>query len=287
MEDCLFALVHLQENNMVHADIKPELIQVPVKRGQNFQLLDRLGDPSPPNQVQLNNIKAKKPLYMSPALFSALTKKEPKVRHNPFKSDIFSLGMILLEAGLLESVQQVYNQSNNEIDHEILVDLVEKFFLKYNRNFILQEIILVMLEFSEKLRQEPIKLLKTLQSLRMTELEDSQMFNEILLQKISTSNAMDNILITSNGFQLKDTKLANLSILHGLRPSLEKNSRENNLKRSLVEMLRNRTSHNVSKQIQILEELPEQREEKNYKIGSELYNGSLVNQSNVGYTCLY
>ena len=251
MEDCLFGLVHLQEHNMVHADLRPELVSVPVKRGAGFQLLDRLGDPSPPNQVQLNNLKAGKSLYMSPALFHALSSREPKVRHNPFKSDIFSLGMVVLEAGLLESVQGVYSSSKGDIDHDVLVDLVERFFTRYPRNYILQEILLVMLEFSETLRQEPAKLLKTLQSLRVTQLEDSQLIDGAISRTKPESSAMDQVRITPHGFQLADTNLVNLSILHGLQPSPDQVSRENSFRKSLVGMLRNRNSHNISGQVQI------------------------------------
>ena len=263
MEDCLFGLVHLQENNMVHADLRPSLIGVPVARGQNFILLDRLGDPSPPNQAQLNNLKAGKKLYMSPALYHALMNKQPKVRHNPFKSDIFSLGMIILEAGLLEPVQGIYSAEGKEIDHSALVDLVERFFQRYPSHFILQEMLLVMLEFSEKLRQEPIKLLKTLQSLKVSELEDSQMMSMLLQQKKAGDSS--HVLITSSGFQLKDSRLANLTLLHG--PQDKVAVRENHLKQSLVEMLRNRTSHNESKQMYLVDELPEKTEfDEDYQI---------------------
>lgn len=251
MEDCLFGLVHLQEHNMVHADLRPELVGVPVQRGHGFRLLDRLGDPSPPNQVQLNNLKAGKSVYMSPALFHALSSREPKVRHNPFKSDVFSLGMVLLEAGLLESVQTVYNSSKGDIDHEVLVDLVEKFFMRYPRNYILQEVLLVMLEFSEALRQEPAKLLRTLQSLRVTQLEDSHLLEGAIGRTHPENGAMEKVRVTSNGFQVADTNLVNLSILHGLHPSQDQVFRENSFKRSLVEMLRNRNSHNVSGQVQL------------------------------------
>jgi hypothetical protein len=283
MEDCLFALAHLQENNMVHADLRPELISVPIKRGQNFKIMDRLGDPSPPNQVQLNNIKGKKSLFMSPTLYHALMSKQSKVRHNPFKSDVFSLGMVILKAGLLESVEGVYSSEKREIEHSVLVDLVEKFLLRYNTNFILQEMLLVMLEFSEKLRQEPIKLLKTLQSLRDTELQDSQLLTEMLKKRDQSENVKE-YLITSGGFHMKDSNLVNLTILHGLQ-GVDKGDRnvdneaakkkENNLRTSLAEMLKNRTSHDVSKQMYLLDDLPEKVEfEEDYHIGGD----SQVNQ---------
>ena len=38
---------------------------------------------------------------MSPILFNSIIHEKRVVKHNPFKSEIFSLGMIILECGLL------------------------------------------------------------------------------------------------------------------------------------------------------------------------------------------
>lgn len=244
---------------MIHADLRPELISVPIKRGQNFQILDRLGDPSPPSQVQLNNFKSGKSLYMSPVIFQSICSRQEKIVHNPFKSDIFGLGMILLEAGLLNSVQKVYDVNNGEIDENCLVELVEKFFQKYPNNFILQEMMLVMLEFSEDLRQEPIKLLKTLRRLRSNEVKNSQIISAVLNEKqTDKSRIMNQIMVTNNGFGMKETLLTNLSFLHGISSIQKQNtSKENSLKQSLVEMLKNRTSHNTQNNEIFLKELKE------------------------------
>ena len=238
---------------MVHADLRPELIGVPTKSNETFKLLDRLGDPSSPNQVQLNNLKAQKTVYMSPKLFNALMNRQSKVRHNPFKSDAFGLGMIILEAGLLESVQDIYIKGEKNIDDNCLVDKVEKFLQKYDQSLILQEIILIMLEFSEKLRQEPRKLLKTLRQLK--ELKSSKQFNTGN-KEFSKKSIMQKIQICNDGFQMKNSQLVNLSYLYNTNYSTDQTiSKENNLKRSLVEMLRNRNSHNQSKIGQIIEKL--------------------------------
>ena len=107
---------------MVHGDIRPLYITYD---GYEFKLADRLGDPSSPNQVQINNINNERSLYMSNVLYEKLTKyignfkkvisiDNPvgtlKVRHNPYKSDIFSLGLVIVEAGNLTSVQDIYNK---------------------------------------------------------------------------------------------------------------------------------------------------------------------------------
>lgn len=248
MEDCLFALAHLQENNMIHADLRPELIAVPFKRGQNFQILDRLGDPSPPNQVQLNNFKSQKSLYMSPLVFRSLCCKQRKIKHNPFKSDVFSLGMVLLEAGLLDSVQNVYNRESADINENALVDNVERFFQRYSTSFILQEMLLIMLEFAEDLRQEPIKLLRTLRMLQKSKDQSSAQVSQ------GDLGVMRTIQVSENCFGIREDLMQNISFLYGISGS-QKAPRENVLKRSLVEMLKSRTSHNLPPSNHLLSEL--------------------------------
>jgi hypothetical protein len=244
---------------MIHADLRPEHISVPIKQGQNFKLLDRLGDPSPPSQVQLNNFKSGKSLYMSPKVFQTISARKRKINHNPFKSDIFGLGMIILETGLLESVQGVYDKAKGQIDENVLVELVEKFFQRYPTNFILQEMILVMLEFSEELRQEPIKLLNTFRMLRMVDNKKYDSSSKgTASQEIYKSGFLKKLNFSENSFALKENLLANLSALYGQNISQNpKSSRENSLKKSLVEMLRNRTSHNLSLKNSVIAELKE------------------------------
>ena len=45
------------------------------------------------------------PIYLSPILYSSLKRKEfNSIRHNKTKSDVFALGMSILEAALEKSV---------------------------------------------------------------------------------------------------------------------------------------------------------------------------------------
>lgn len=223
---------------------------MPFKRGQNFRILDRLGDPSPPSQVQLNNFKSKKSLYMSPLVFCSLCCKQRKIKHNPFKSDVFSLGMVILEAGLLDSVQNVYDRSRGDIDENALVENVERFFQRYPTNFVLQEMLLIMLEFTEDLRQEPIKLLRTLRTLQKSR-------NGQIPQSFQgDSGLMKTIHVSENCFGIREDLMQNISFLYGISGDQKsKTPRENILKKSLVEMLKNRTSHNLPANSSLLAEL--------------------------------
>jgi hypothetical protein len=177
--------------------------------------------------------------------------------------------MIVLEAGLLDSVQKVYDRNKGEIDENVLVELVERFFQRYSKSFILQEMILVMLEFAEELRQEPMKLLKTLRKLRQNEEVGSQYFSKIFSNQ-GSSSLINKINIGQNYFEIKENLLANLSVLYGIKST---SGKENSLKRSLVEMLRNRTSHSGKGSQAVLEELREVIREETHHGPSKMESG--------------
>jgi len=93
------ALSFLQKNkNIAHRDIKPENILIFDKN------IYKLGDFSEakisPNSNIVNDLKGTE-IYMSPILYNALKNKVKKVRHNVYKSDMFSLGYCFLYAASL------------------------------------------------------------------------------------------------------------------------------------------------------------------------------------------
>lgn len=202
MKEILYGMAYLQENQMVHGDIRPSLISVPLTPRDNFLLLDRLANPAPPDMVQKMNIHNQEILYTSPAVFKAVLKKKKQIRHNPFKSDMFAFGMIILEAGILESVQDVYNRSTRSIDESVLVELVEKFIDRYPDDYVLQEGLMIMLEFSEKLRQTPSKLLETLRELKENEIEEGRAKMSHI--KYVNDPMMNKVQFTESGYRFRD-----------------------------------------------------------------------------------
>lgn len=52
------------------------------------------------HKVQLQHVRNSEKLYMSPEIFETLVNREKKIKYNPFKSEVFSLGLIVLECGL-------------------------------------------------------------------------------------------------------------------------------------------------------------------------------------------
>ena len=101
-ESILNAFVYLQTNKIKHQDICPENILISktgeykigeyelITKGLNGYFRSLLG----------NNTEC----YLSPKLVTALGKKEMNPKHNSYKSDIYSLGMILLKAATLKSI---------------------------------------------------------------------------------------------------------------------------------------------------------------------------------------
>ena len=116
----LEALSFLQNNRFLHGDLRPEYIFYDSRRDR-YILLDRLGDPTNYTESQRNNlVYENKSIFMSPEMFHQLLQSTEDVTHNPFKSECFSLGMVLL------------SMFTDELDLSICYNRVEKVFDKLN-----------------------------------------------------------------------------------------------------------------------------------------------------------
>ena len=93
------ALLYIQEKfNLSHRDIKPQNILV-FPDGK-YKLADFGEAKEAKVSKQINTLRGTE-LYMSPALYDALKHEENDVKHNPYKSDVFSLGFCFLYASAL------------------------------------------------------------------------------------------------------------------------------------------------------------------------------------------
>ena len=98
-------------------------------------------------------------LYMSPLLFNSLKRKNNKVKHDCFKSDVFSLGLCMVLAGTL-TFRALYDIRELK-DMDSVKNIVTRYLVaRYSFEFI--EILLRMLEIDEKKRMNFIELEKTL-----------------------------------------------------------------------------------------------------------------------------
>ena len=144
------ANAHLQDNNLNHGDIYPGSIFLTDK--EDYKLAFRLNQKFSNEKLQMERIMRNEPLYQSPAIYTALKKRNfSNIIHNKTKSDVFSLGLCMLEAGLLRSIQSIYNKGD-EIDEHMLNIYMDEFEMKYEDNPLLFSSVRKMCEMDESER---------------------------------------------------------------------------------------------------------------------------------------
>ena len=149
----------LQKNNISHRDIKPQNILI--FKNNIYKLADfgeakeLYKDLEATNKQTLRGTE----LYMSPILFQALRSKKmiKYIKHNTYKSDVFSFGLCALFAASLcfESVYDVREAKNNVKIRFILEKYLGK---RYSYDTI--NIISQMLDINETTRKDFIELEK-------------------------------------------------------------------------------------------------------------------------------
>ena len=152
MKQLVSTLALLQKNHITHRDIKPQNILV-IKR--NYKLCD-FGEIRvlKRNGLIVQRVRGSE-LYMSPILFHGLHLNLLQVKHNTYKSDVFSLGMCLFYASSLTyiGVDSIRELTNMQRIKEILFKHLGK---RYSQKYIM--LILLMLEVNEEKRPDFIQL---------------------------------------------------------------------------------------------------------------------------------
>lgn len=113
--------------------------------------------------VQNKRILKNRRLYCSPEIFDAICQKSTNFG-DLRKNDTWALGMCLMEAGTLTTVQNVYDVQSRKIDQLIFRELVMLFFRRYQEDFpLLTKILDYCLIPDPKSRPTPNELLEQLQ----------------------------------------------------------------------------------------------------------------------------
>ena len=155
---------HLQRENISHRDIKPQNILY-FKEKNIFKLADfgeakELIKTENTNKMTLRGTE----LYMSPILFYALRSRKVMkyVKHNPFKSDVFSFGLCSLLAATL-TFDSIYDIRELK-DNLVIKSVITKYLKKYYSNKLI-DIIGLMLTFNENDRKDFIGMEKEFQKI--------------------------------------------------------------------------------------------------------------------------
>lgn len=150
----------MEANEEAHGDIRPYNILVSVNK--EYKIVDNKlfhgGNLIPYHSVteELEN----KGRYFSPAIFSFFGRKnrKDKLHHNKYKSDIFSLGMTMLELATLKKVYDVYDWNKFEINFGKIAHTLDE--LTHDKKYspTLVQTIRYMLNADEELRPNFLKL---------------------------------------------------------------------------------------------------------------------------------
>ena len=153
------ALTFLEkEKNIAHRDIKPENVLVFRSNSNDKEDIYKIADFGEAKEAkiskQLNTLRGTE-LYMSPLLYSGLQQKLDDVKHDPYKSDVFSLGYCLIYAAAM-NFNVIYDIRNLENKYMIKKVLKKYFNRRYSDKFI--ELILKMISFNESERVDFVQL---------------------------------------------------------------------------------------------------------------------------------
>ena len=127
------SLLYIEQNfHITHRDIKPQ--NVLVFPGGKYKMAD-FGEAKETKIMRQRNTLRGTELYMSPALYDGLKHELNDVSHNPFKSDVFSLGFCFIYASALNF--NLLYEVRNILDNKNINDILHKFLSKYySENFI-------------------------------------------------------------------------------------------------------------------------------------------------------
>jgi hypothetical protein len=113
-----------------HGDLRPEFVAFNDERKP--LLMDNMRNkPGTGGRLAfISNID----MYISPALYQHYCHNVVKFKHDKSKDDIFSAGLIILEAGIIESIQPIYDSEQGKVRMTILSEYIERFEQNYSSN---------------------------------------------------------------------------------------------------------------------------------------------------------
>lgn len=196
MYDLMLGFYHLQSLGFSHCKFGPEFI---AKTTTGYAILD---DPVhyPYDPI---NLKKRKDWYLSPEAYkAALLGMKAGKTYSLIKSDVFSLGLVLLEAATQMNIDEIYGHPNEkELDFDALDHLVEILKARYSENNLLVSTVKKMLTVPEEERPDFFEMFERMPPYEMIKnyFENNPMTQE-------ERQSMRNSIHGSHALEAKDPK---------------------------------------------------------------------------------
>lgn len=161
MKAGLEALSYLEESmHTYHGMISPDCLYLS-EDGKWRLALHPWNEETPENKL-LDKAILDLPIYVSPEIFAQIAARNYSFRSNGIKSDVFALGLCVLEFGIEEPIESIYNRTS--ADQKSLIWFVKKFERKFSSYPALCRAVAMTLEWFEEFRPSPREVLEVLSS---------------------------------------------------------------------------------------------------------------------------
>ncbi|CAD8082050.1 unnamed protein product [Paramecium primaurelia] len=139
-------LMTMQEAHLVHQNIRP--LTISYVNENTLKLCDNYFQQSAFQMAQ-QNPENQKLFELSPKLLEAINQNNQFPRHNLYKSDVWSLGMCMLQASLLDHCRDCFDFEGGHVDVSRKLALLKKnYSIKY------EQVIVSMLQMDEESRPD-------------------------------------------------------------------------------------------------------------------------------------
>lgn len=155
LKQLISGLFFLQKNNIAHPDVKPQNILIFEKTGRFlkktiYKIAD-LGEAKDYLKNKKEHTLIGSELFMSPLLYNEFRQNKKYISHNPFKSDVYSLGLCFVYAICL-NLDAVKIIRELKFKENITKNIESKLNNKYTPR--LMNIIYKMIEYEENKRYD-------------------------------------------------------------------------------------------------------------------------------------
>lgn len=197
MYDLILGFYHLQHLGFSHCKFGPEFV---AKTTTGYAILD---DPLH-YPYDVIDLKKRKDWYLSPEAYkAALLNKKAGREYKLVKSDVFSLGLVLLEASTQMNIDEIYSHPGEmELDIDALNHLMEILKVRYPENNLLVSTLRKMLTFDENERPDFFEMFERMPPYELIKnyFENNPMTHE-------ERQSMRNSIHGSHAIEAKDPKI--------------------------------------------------------------------------------